>query len=449
MPFDNLSRRKFLGATLATMLGRAKARATPANKPNIVFILADDLGFGDLGCYGGPMPTPNIDRLAQRGLRFTNFHTGGPVCSASRATLLTGHYVQRLGVPELNGVVFPETETGLLGGITMADILRYNGYLTGCVGKWHLGHFRPEFLPISHGFDFFRGIPYSNDMSPLSYYRGTEIVGVLNDARDTLTERFTADALDFITQAQTQKNIPFFLYLAFTAPHVPLLPSASFLGRSGIGIYWDVVLELDWYVGQVLRSLGKNTLVIFMSDNGADIDPNKPPGEQGSNGILSGGKFSVREGGIRVPLIFHMPDYIPAGGVCGELTSATDISPTLGILSGFAPDDPHLGQPDGVDIWPLATGEVNRVNRRWPLLYFQFGEPECASGRYRDSADGKEYNVKLWFARNGPNLNPLQLYDMDKDPAEINDVASGHPGIVVQMLRDVKEEFTTFPFLPI
>ncbi len=441
---DNMTRRALLGIPMAGYLEKLRiVQATSfINKPNVIFILADDLGSGDLSCYGGPVSTPNIDRLAQRGLRFTNFHSGGPVCSASRATLLTGRYVQRLGVPELNSVIFPGTETGLLGEITIADVLRYNGYLTGCVGKWHLGHYRQEFLPTNHGFDFFRGIPYSNDMSPLPYYRGTEIIGMLDDVRETLTERFAIDALDFITQAQTQKNIPFFLYLAFTAPHIPLQPSASFLGRSGAGVYWDMVLELDWNIGQVLKSLGENTLVIFMSDNGADLG--QPPGERGSNGIYSGGKFEVTEGGIRVPFIAHMPGCIPEDRVCGELTSAMDILPTLGILSGFAPEDPHLGEPDGIDIWPLMTGEADRVNRRRPLLHFQYGDPVCASGRYRDLADGKEYNVKLWFARNSSRLDPLQLYDMDKDPAETSNIAPEHPGIVAQMVREIKEELLTF-----
>ncbi len=439
------SRRRFLNLTTSGLFRNFLAQGSQQMKrPNVVLILADDLGFGDLGCYGGSMPTPNIDRLAQRGLRFTNFHSGGPVCSVSRATLLTGRYAQRLGVPELNGVVFPPTENGLLGGITMADILRYNGYLTGCVGKWHLGHFRPEFLPVSHGFDLFRGIPYGNDMSPLPYYRDMEIVGRVDDARETLTERFAADAIDLIAQARTRENTPFFLYLAFTAPHIPLQPSAPFLGRSGAGLYRDVLLELDWYVGQVVKDLGENTLVMFTSDNGADIDPERPPSERGSNGIYSDGKFSVKEGGIRVPFIACMPGYIPENGVCNELTSSMDILPTLGILSGFDPNDPHLNRPDGIDIRSLLTGETTRVDRKKPLIHFWFEEPKCASGRYCDPAVGKEHNVKLWFKRNGPHLDLLQLQDMDEDPAETGNIAPEHPGIVAQMLRDIEEELSTF-----
>ena len=232
----------------------------PEQPPNIVFILADDLN-----CYGGRVLTPNIDALAYGGMRFTCHESAAPVCSASRTALLTGRYAQRLGVRALNSVIFPETIVGLPAVATIADRLRFKGYFTGHVGKWHLGHYAPsgnyrdsEFHPLSRGFDFSRGIPYSNDMSPNFYDNGVDVVEFPDGERKNLTGRLTGDALEFIAQVQDQSN-PFFLYLAYTAPHVPVEPS-----------YSDVIMKLDNAVGQVLSALGTNTIIFFTSDNGAD-----------------------------------------------------------------------------------------------------------------------------------------------------------------------------------
>ncbi len=239
----------------------------PGAKPNIVFIFADDLGYGDLGCYGNKMiKTPNLDRMAAQGMKFTDFYSASPVCSPSRAALMTGRYPIRMGI---NTVFFPESHTGIdASEVTIPEMLKGQGYTTACVGKWHLGH-QPEFLPTRHGFDYYFGIPYSNDMVPTPYLRnGQEVVAKVN--QDSTTIRYTQEALGFI---EKNKNAPFFLYLPHSMPHIPIYASPAFKDKSKGGLYGDVVEELDWSVGQVLKKLKElkleeNTLVVFSSDNG-------------------------------------------------------------------------------------------------------------------------------------------------------------------------------------
>jgi len=270
-----LSRRAFLASAAAASLVRAQSRP-----PNIVFIYADDLGYGDLGVYGSNIRTPNLDRMAAEGVRFTQFYSANPVCSPSRAALLTGRYPTRVGVPK---VLFPTDTTGLaLSEVTIAQMLKGSGYRTMCIGKWHLG--RPaEYLPTARGFDEYFGIPYSNDMTPRPLLHNTEQVEEPADL-ETLTPRYTDQAVRFIERSQ---NNPFFLYMPHTFPHIPLAASKRFRGRSPLGLYGDVIEELDWSVGEVLSTLRRtgvdsNTLVMFSSDNG--------PWYQGSPGALRGRK---------------------------------------------------------------------------------------------------------------------------------------------------------------
>lgn len=443
------SRRGFLQA--------ASGLFSPENPPNIVFILADDLGYGDLGCYGGRIRTPNLDSMARDGVRFTCHESAAPVCTASRTALLMGMYAQRFGIRQLNSVIFPNTETGLPAMIgssavaTIADKLRFKGYLTGHVGKWHLGHYAPngnyrnsEFHPANRGFDFFRGVPYSSDMSPNVYDNGSEAAEFPDAERKNLTARFTQDALGFLELAQSQ-NSPFFLYLAYTAPHIPVEPSGQFTGLSGFGPYADVVAELDDAVGRILRVLGSNTVVLFSSDNGAD--QTQPLELRGENGGLKGGKFSVDEGGTRVPLIGWCPELIPGGRVCHELVSALDISSTLCSIAGYSSDDPHRGLSDGADLFSLLRGETAEVPRDKPLLYFRYWSPECAVIR-RANPNARTAFLKFRFAAEGARLDIPEVYSIgtDADSGErVNIAPQLPPGLVAQVREDVRQQLSTFP----
>jgi len=322
-----------------------------ARKPNVIIIYADDLGYGDLGVFGHPtIQTPNLDRMAFEGQKWTSFYSAAPVCTPSRAALMTGRLPIRSGMAsEKRRVLFPDSRGGLPGSeITIARQLKGLGYATGMVGKWHLGHL-PAFLPDAHGFDYFFGIPYSNDMDRVasagpqavrkpkpSYFnvplmRGGEIVERPADQR-VLTKRLTEEALGFI---RSNRERPFFLYLAHPMPHVPLFASPGFEGSSPRGIYGDVVSEVDWSVGQVLEALeeygiDEHTLVIFSSDNG----PWSLFEEQGgSAGLLKGGKGGTYEGGMRVPAIFWWPGRIRPG-VVSDMGSTLDLFPTLTSIAG-------------------------------------------------------------------------------------------------------------------
>ena len=431
----HLSRRRALQALGAAALAGRNAPAAAAGTPNIVFILCDDLGYGDLECYGSKIHTPNLNRLAEEGMRFTNFCAADPVCSPSRAALLTGRYPTRLGVPL---VLFPQDKGGLeLDEVTLASLLKGRGYQTACFGKWHLG--RPnEYLPTSRGFDEYFGIPYSNDMNPRVLLRNTEVVE--NPANlETLTGRYTEHATGFIKRS---KDSPFFLYLPQTFPHIPLAASARFRGKSAEGLYGDVVEELDWSVGEIMRTLRetgleKNTLLLFSSDNG--------PWYQGSPGKLRGRKNSTFEGGVREPFIARWPGRIPAGRVSNALASMMDVYPTVAKLCSAAMPPKPL---DGIDIWPLLSGKVDSIERP-PLLYFNSWNLQCA--RWMNwKLHVARYNTAPYVpAPPGGIKNYLlshpELYDLSSDPDESYDVAAEHPEVVKQMEELIGGLIKTFP----
>lgn len=424
-----LNRRQLLGGALS--LAALGATERP---PNIVFIYADDLGYGDLGCYGGSLKTPNLDRMAHDGMRFTHALSANPVCSPSRAALLTGRYPTRVNVPR---VFFPVDKTGLPDSEqTMAQMLKAKGYKTMCVGKWHLGHL-PQYLPTARGFDNYFGIPYSNDMTPRWLMRDTTVIEE-QATLETLTPRYTEAAVSFIERA---KDSPFYLYFPHTYPHIPLGASPKFRGKSKNGIYGDVLEELDWSVGEVLATLKKhglerNTLVIFSSDNG--------PWYQGSSGKLRGRKGMTWEGGVREPFLARWPGKIPAGKVCNSLVSMMDVFPTVARLCGGEPKNPV----DGIDIWPLLSGAKTELERE-ALLYFDNWNLQCIRlGRWKlhiSRYNSVTYSpvpaagrINIWLA------NP-ELYDVVADPDESYDVADKNPEMVVQLLARADKLIAGFP----
>ena len=408
--------------------------AEPA-PPNIVLIYCDDLGYGDLGCYGSKLSTPHLDRMAAQGVRFTNFYSANPVCSPSRAALLTGRYPTRVGVPR---VFFPVDRLGLARDEqTMADVLKARGYRTMCVGKWHLGH-TPEYLPTSRGFDEYFGIPYSNDMSPRPMLRGTETVDQ-TATLETITPRYTEQAVGFI---ERNKAKPFFLYMPHTYPHIPLAASDRFRGKSEHGLYGDVIAELDWSVGEVLAGLKRNgleqnTLVLFSSDNG--------PWFQGSPGKLRGRKGQTYEGGVRVPFIARWPGRIPAGRVLDAIGSTLDLMPTLAKLTGATLPSKPL---DGVDLWPLLAGQ-KKDHAREALLYFDNWDLQCARLGHWKLHVGR-YNTFIYgpvpaVGRMNLRLRPAELYHLASDPDESFDVAAKHPEIVRDLEARIARALPTFP----
>jgi len=426
------------------------ALAGQAAPPNIVLIFADDLGYGDPRCYGGKAPTPHLDQLARDGVRFTDFYVGQPVCTASRAALLTGCYPNRLG---LLGALGPAAKIGLHPDeTTVAEMLKTRGYRTGIIGKWHLGHHR-QFLPMQHGFDEYLGLPYSNDMwppnsngkwPPLPLIEGDEVLDneVTADEQEQHLTRYAARAVDFI---ERRKAEPFFLYFAPAMPHVPLFVSDQHRGKSGHGLYGDVMMEIDWAVGKILTALAQhglseNTLVIFTSDNG----PWTLYGDHaGSAGPLRGAKAGVFEGGVRVPCLMRWPGRIPAGSVCREVAATMDILPTLAKLAGAEPASER--RIDGHDIWPLIAGEPGARSPH-EALFFYWGQQLQAirSGPWKlhvahpypvpdppgqGGARGRMRTDKIGRA----------LFNLDVDVGETTEVSAQHPD-VVERLEALMEE---------
>ena len=428
-----IGRRDFLKGSAAALaaigiLGE-EALAAKRKSPNVILINADDLGYGDLGCYGSKtIRTPNLDALAQQGVRFTDFYSGASVCTPSRAALLTGRYPLRSG---LRYVLFPNDKIGMPDSeMTVAQILKKQGYATACMGKWHLGSL-PQFLPTRHGFDYYYGVPYSNDMwgaQGLPLMQNEEVIEQATHI-ETLSERYADQTIQF---AKQNKNQPFFVYLATAMPHKPLYASTRFKGESNNGIYGDAVEEIDWNVGRIMAYLKesgqeKNTLLMFTSDNGPVL---KPGVVAGSARPLNGGKGSTWEGGQREPFIARWPERIKPGGVCREVASMLDILPTLANLAGTkAPTDRII---DGRNIAPLLTG---RKLPEFPLFYDVTGSvPAVRMGR--------------WKLRTGNDSKPLpepELYDLQMDIGEKHNVAKEHPDIVAKLQKKITEFKKTLP----
>ncbi len=417
-----------------------KSSNVSARPKNVVLMICDDLGYGDLGCYGSDMQTPHLDKLARGGLRCTHFNAGHPICSASRAALLTGRYAQR---SHTVGAYFPNAETGMsLEETTLANLFHNRGYRTKAIGKWHLGD-APEYLPTRRGFDAYFGVPYSDDMQPLPLIRDTAIIEAHTD-RDVLTSRYTEEALSFLDEKSEQ---PFFLYLAFSYPHDPARASARFRGKSGFGDYGDAVQEIDWSVGEITRALEQkgilnDTLLLFTSDHG--------PWFQGSAANLRGRKISTFEGGFRVPLIAHWPAAFQAGTVSHAWASNLDILPTLVSLCGL---DASPNPLDGIDISAIMLGRQNSLPRK-SLLYFtplsQNGaDLHCArKGDWKlrlAQLDGEMYIGDHTSGHKSFWLQRPELYNLASGPGESYDVAKQHPEIVKEILEDVEAQMQTMP----
>jgi arylsulfatase len=424
------TRRAFLTAAAAGFSARAAGRP-----PNIIVIYADDLGFGDLGCYGSRLRTPHLDRMAREGMRFTDFYSANPLCSPSRASLLTGRYPTRVGVPAVLG---PQAKDGLPPSeSTLAELLKSTGYRTACVGKWHLGHL-PEYLPTRRGFDEYFGIPYSNDMDP-RLLLDNETVVERSATLETLTSRYTERAVRFIYGA---KGGPFFLYFAHTYPHIPLAASERFRNRSPLGLYGDVVEELDDSVGQVFAALrrhglDRNTLVLFSSDNG--------PWYQGSPGRFRGRKGMTWEGGVRAPFLARWPGRIPANATCSGIGSMMDVVPTVTQLCGAPlPKSPV----DGQDIWPMLSGKARDLPRD-PLLFFDRWNLQCA--RWNNwKLHIARYNMVRWSPAPKEGMVNLrlpapELYHLPNDPDESYDVAARHPEVVNEITDYMTRAVNGFP----
>ena len=422
-----------------------------AEKPNVIIIFCDDLGYGDIGPFGQKnYATPNLDRMAAEGRKFTNFHVSSAVCSASRAALLTGCSHKRVGI---SGALGPGSKTGLNPAeTTIAEMLKANGYATGMAGKWHLGDAQ-GFLPVDQGFDEWLGLPYSNDMWPhhpeaksgsypnLPMFEGSKIIDddVSPDDQRQLTTRYTERAVAFI---ERNKDRPFFFYLAHNMPHVPLYVSDKFAGKSGAGLYGDVIQEIDWSVGEVLAALKKNgiddkTLVIFTSDNGPWLSYGE---HSGVAGPLREGKGTSWEGGTRVPCIARWPGNVPANSTTNAMLMTIDILPTLAALAGAKLPEAKIdgrssvndltGKPrdeHGIRLywtWYSPNNLESVTDGRWKLML---------PGGYRTLGDQPKAKGGIPAKYRQAKIEKPELYDLDADIGETTNVAEKHPEVVATL----------------
>ncbi|MFB0524683.1 MAG: sulfatase [Phycisphaerae bacterium] len=419
-------------------------------QPNIILIFVDDMGYGDLGCYGNPtIATPNLDRMASEGMKFTQFNVASSVCTPSRAALLTGRLPIRSG---LTRVFIPQSPGGIPDKeVTIAELLKDVGYATACIGKWHLGSKR-KYLPLNHGFDYYFGIPYSNDMSPgtqpdnplFKDQPPTPLIRnftVTNPDKEPdqryLTKWYTEEAIDFMRANAGKK--PFFLYLAHTMPHVPIFASPKFRGKSLRGLYGDVVEELDSSCGEILKSLRRlgledNTIVGFVSDNGPWLAKKT---EGGSEGLFYEGKVSTWEGGHRVPAIFRWPGKIPAGVTNPAFATMMDLFVTFAMLGGAeAPTDRVI---DGVDISQVLF--KNSLGRE-ALMFYYFGEELWAvrKGPWKIHVKTtRPASVSTWGEWPIEEHDPPLLFNVEHDPSEKYNIAEKHPDIVKELLKVMKQ----------
>ncbi|MFD2202677.1 sulfatase [Shivajiella indica] len=413
-------------AYLLYSCGSGTEKKSQSQLPNFVFIFADDLGYGDLGCFGArDIATPNIDRIAAEGIKFTSFMSASPVCSPSRAGLLTGRMPQRMGI---NQVFFPESFTGMdPEEITIAEILKERGYRTAVVGKWHLGHLE-RFLPLNQGFDEYFGIPYSNDMASVVYMRGNEVEEYQVD-QQYITKTYTEESLNFI---DSSGNNPFFLYLAHNMPHVPIYASPEYQGTSERGLYGDVIQELDWSVGQVLKKLEEkgmleNTLIVFSSDNGPWLVMED---HGGSAGLLREGKQFTFEGGVRVPTVAMWKGKIEPGLVYEDLATQMDWFPTFcKIIGAELPQDREI---DGRDLSSVLFENGSREGDTF--LYYMLSSQEG----YREG-DWKIKRPYAGFAGSRGmkkvDAHDTLLFNLRNDPGETTNLAGENPEKTAQMMR--------------
>ena len=423
-----------------------------AATPNVVVIFCDDMGYADLSCFGADkIRTPHIDRMAEEGIRLTNFHVAQAVCSASRTALLTGCYPNRLGI---HGALGPKARHGIHADeTTLAEVFKSRGYRTAIYGKWHLGHHR-QFLPKQHGFDEYWGIPYSNDMwpfhptagarfPPLPLIDGDETVETNPDQR-RLTTEIAERSVAFI---EKNKDQPFFLYVPHPMPHVPLFVSDARKGKSAGGLYGDVIEEIDWSVGEILGALKKNgldekTLVIFTSDNG----PWLSYGDHGGSAKpLREGKGTSWEGGVRVPCVMRWPGKLPAGREIDTPLMSIDILPTCAGLIGATLSERKI---DGKDIWPVLRGDAGAESPQeayW--IYYRTNELHAViSGKWKlylphsyRSLGGRAGGTGGRPVRYEQKRIETELYDLRADVREKVNVVGEHPGVVLRMLKYVEQ----------
>ncbi|MCF7708453.1 MAG: sulfatase [Verrucomicrobia bacterium] len=421
-----------------------------AGQPNFVLIFADDLGYGDLGCYGHPsIKTPSLDRMAEQGVRFTSFYAAASVCTPSRAALMTGRLPVRSGMcSDRRRVLFPDSANGIPESeITIAEALKANGYTSACIGKWHLGHLK-QYLPTQNGFDYYFGIPYSNDMDhvpgkpggknalrnpKIEYWnvplvRNNEIIERPAN-QHTLTKRYTAEAVKFI---KNNNDKPFFLYMAHTFPHIPLFASDKFDGKSMRGIFGDVVEEIDWSVGRILETLrneglGENTLVIFTSDNGPWLTQDE---FGGSAGLLRGGKGSTWEGGMREPAIAWWPGKIPPNSVIRKMASTLDVFPTILSLAEVSPPNDRI--IDGTDISSMLFNPGSEPKR--DLMFFYRGERVFA---VRKGAYKAHFITQKGYGAGPQKHDPPLLFNLEVDPSEQYNIAEKNPGVIDDIVEEL------------
>ncbi|MFM1874257.1 MAG: Arylsulfatase [Planctomycetota bacterium] len=442
-----------LAPAATAALAQTEAQAPP---PNFVLIYIDDMGYADIGPFGGKIPTPNLDRMAQEGMRFTDFSVSSAVCSASRAALLTGCYHRRVG---FSGAIGPNAQMGISADeVTLAEICKQKGYATACYGKWHLGH-HPKFLPLQHGFDEYYGLPYSNDMwplhpayahlpkdaqkrkegyPPLPLIEGNAVVDAEVDGEDQarLTTDYTARAVSFI---EKNKDRPFFIYLPHSMVHVPLFVSEKFKGKTGMGLFADVVAEVDWSVGEILAALKRcgvddRTLVVFTSDNGPWLNYGD---HAGSAGPLREGKGTSWEGGVRVPTVARWPGRVPAGTTCAEFASTIDLLPTwAGVIGAELPKH----KIDGLDIAPLLFGKDGAKSPHDAFgIWYEGGQLQAVRDARFKLVLPHGYRK---FVEGGTDGSPKNyasakteqaLFDLRADPGETKDIAADYPEVVARL----------------
>ncbi len=448
-----------LGTAVLSLPSLVSSCSFSRRLPNFVVIFTDDQGYGDVGCYGArDFETPNVDHMAAQGIRFTDFYVSQAVCSASRASLLTGCYANRIGI---RAALMPQARVGISDReMTIAEVLKPMGYSSGIFGKWHLGHHR-KFLPLHHGFDEYFGLPYSNDMWPNNYHgipssagnksrhpplpliEGDEKVDevLTMEDQDALTTLYTERAVAFI---EKHRNEPFFLYVPHSMPHTPLGVSSKFKGKSEQGRYGDVMMEIDWSVGQILQALEKyglehNTLVVFTSDNGPWLNFGS---HAGSTGPLREGKGTSWEGGQRVPCVMKWPGHIPAGIECTKIAATMDLLPTFAALAGAPLPDHKI---DGVNIHSLLTGDPNANPRDHLFYYYTHSKGDQLQAvrqgkwklhlphNYRTLGDQPTRQDGLSVPYKQASTG-LELYDLENDIGETLDVADRFPDAVERLL---------------